>query len=163
MYASGELQDLRSVAAWIGCSPRSVAHRCHDEGWTKDRALLVQKLAEQGESVAGLLRVHPTEQETASLASARLTVASQTIGLAPALIQQAEALGRALETALARPSDVLQPEHVRTLLQGQGLLLDQLLRLSGLTGSGPGPKPTAKVAVPVTEQEDERTRLDVPL
>ena len=148
MYTSGELQDLRAVAAWIGCSPRSVAHRCHNEGWVADRTRLVARLAEQGESVAGLLRVQSTEQEAQSLASSRLAIASQILGLSSALIQQAEGLARALETALGQPPDRLQPDHTRTLLQCQGLLLDQLLRLSGLSGSSPVKSAPSPAPVP---------------
>ena len=148
MYVSGELRSQRDVVEFIGCHPSTVRNRSQKEGWGKERQKLVQKLSEQGESVAGLLRVQSTEQEASSLASSRLAIASQTLALSSALIQQSQLLSVSLETALAQPPDRLQPDHLRSLTQTQGLLLDQLLRLSGLAGSSTTPPKPAPAPAP---------------
>ena len=156
MYASGELKSQRDVVEFIGCHPSTVRNRSQKEGWGKERQKLVQRLAEQGESVAGLLRVHPTEQESSSLASTRATLCAQVLNLSSALLQHSAQLTHLLDRTLDQEPGRVEAGHAADLLRCHASVLDQLLRLSGLSGSSPVKPSPAPAPVPPSVQRPGR-------
>jgi len=148
MYASGELQDLSEVVAWLGCSRSAVTNRATREQWTAARDRAVERIVKHSEDVAGLLRVQPTEQEASSLAAIRATLCAQVLNLSSALLQHSAQLTHLLDRALDQEPGKVEAGHAADLLRCHGAVLDQLLRLSGLSGSSTAPSKSAPAPAP---------------